>query len=80
MYIKCIYVFIVGPHIMMQFNYYLIRQNDAERKWIRRLTWNSNDRAFLDKVPIILDELDKEQIGMGKGQFLIDESFLYRVC
>lgn len=54
-------------------------QNDAERKWIRGLAWKSNDRPFLDKVPLILDELDKEPIGMGKGQFLIDESFLYRV-
>lgn len=49
------------------------------RKWIRQLAWKSVDKEFIKKVPLILDELKEEPLGMGKGQFLIDESFLFRV-
>lgn len=54
-------------------------QNESKRKWIRRLAWKSSDNEFLKRVPLLLGEIKENPIGMGKGQFLINESFLYRV-
>lgn len=54
-------------------------QNDSAKDWIQRLVWKTTDKLFLERVPILLYELEKKPIGMGRGQFLVDESFLYRV-
>lgn len=47
--------------------------------WIRRLAWKSTENEFLKRVPLLLGETKAKPIGMGKGQFMINENFLYRV-
>ncbi len=54
-------------------------QNDNAMEWIRKLAWKSADQAFMNKVPILFNELEKNPVGMGKGQFMINESFIFRV-
>ncbi len=40
---------------------------------------HSRDPIFLGRVPAILDEMEKEPLGLGRGNFLVGQGFIFRV-